>query len=287
MGEVSLTGAYLREVELALLNAPFDGGWRDALGMIATATHSRGSDLVSLGGSLPSLNIFSGYGEDAVEAFEDPRLWGPCNWRVGSATVPFQIRHDGHYREYRERVDTRLYDEVAFGIDMPFGCQTIFAQDETGFLGLALLRTEREGPCTPESIAVFGRLCRSMARSIKVEATLAGEGAAIALRDYEAIDRAVALVNRHGWLCGMSPEADAMLIAGWPLQSARERLRLADPAGNYRFQQLLGHLLSMPPLAAARAHLVIPGWQVQLTHLPLTASELGFEPMLAVVVTPL
>ena len=287
MGEVSLHSAYLREVELALLNAPLRGGWRDALGMIATATHSQGSDLVSLGGSLPSLNIFTGYGQDAVEAFEQPQLWGACNWRVGSATVPFQTRHELHYRAYRERFDTRLYDEVAYGTDMPFGCQTLFAQDETGFLGLAMLRTERDGQCTPETIAVFERLSRVTARSIKVEATLAGDGAAIALRDFEGIDRAVVVINRHGWLCGMSPEADAMLMAGWPLQSARERLRLADPAGNYRFQQLLGHLLSMPPLAAASAGFAIPGWQIQMTHLPLAASELGFEPVLAVVVTPL
>lgn len=285
MGGVLTNRHYLRDVELALVNAPFGGDWREAMAMIATATGSRGSDLVSLGGPLPSLNMFTGYDQRDVDAFDDPMLWGECNWRVGTATTPFQIQHEEHYRAYRERFDTRLYDEVAHASGMPFGCQTVFAQDEIGFLGLALLRSERDGPCTPEIVARFDRLCRVTARSIKVEATLAGEGAALALGAMDIVGKAVVLLNRHGWRCAISPDADAILTAGWPLQSARERIRLTDRRDDYRFQQLLGFLLSAPP-AALTASLMSQGWRIEMAQLPVTVSQLAFEASLAIVITP-
>ena len=286
MKAISTDRFYLREVELALLNAPFGGDWRAAMAMIAAASHSRGSDLVSLGGPLPSLNIFTGYDPGDVAAYDDPRLWGECNWRVGCARTPFQISHEAHYQAYRDRNDTKAYDEVANATRMPFGCQTVFAQDETGFLGLALLRTAEEGPCTPETVTLFDRLSRVTARSIKVEATLAGEGAAVALGDMEAVGKAIILVNRHGWRCATSAAAERLLHDGRPIQSARERLRLSNPADNYRFQQLLAFLLATPAFATLGAGLSSGGWRIEMTHLPLPRRELRFEASLAIVLTP-
>lgn len=278
---------YLGEVERALLNAPFGGDWRPALAMIATATHSQGVDLVSLGGPLPSLNVITGYEQAYVdEAFGQPELWGEVNWRVGVASTPFKICYEADYDAYRERIDTRIYDEVAHATQMPYGCQTLFAQDESGFLGLALMRNERQGRCTGETLAMFDRLSRVVSRAINLEATLAGDGAQIAMGEMGGLERSVILVNRHGWRCALSPLAEAMLIDGRPIQSAQGRLRLAHPHDNYRFQQLLAHLLSMPPRAAASAGIVSQGYRIQLTHLPMDVTQLRFEPMLAIVVTP-
>ncbi len=278
---------FLRDVELALVNAPFGGNWSDSLDLFARACGSQGTNLVSLGGPVPSLNILTGY-DPAIfaESFADPVMWGEANWRVGTSTVPFQIQHDGHYAAYRAERPAGRYDEVVHALGMPFGCQTIFAQDETGFLGLALMRTEADGACTPETLALFDRLCRVTARSIKVEATLAGDGAAIALGDMDAVGKAVILVNRHGWRCAISPEAETILVAGAPLQSARAGVRLANPRDNYRFQQLLAYMLSTPPAAMLGVALSIPGWRIEMTHLPLPCGELAFEAVLALTVTP-
>lgn len=288
MRVISSDHHYLREVELALINAPFGGDWRCALDSVARACRSQGSNLISLGGALPSLNILTGYDEAAFQdAFADPALWGQANWRVGTSSVPFQIQHDGHYADYRQRHATGRYDEVVGALGMPFGCQTIFAQDETGFLGLALMRTEAQRACEPETIARFDRLCRVTARSIQVEATLAGQGASLALGEMESIDKAIILLNRHGWRCAMTPEADAMLTAGWPVQSARERIRLHHPGDNYRFQQLLAFLLAAPPSAMMNASIVTQGWRVQMTHLPTSIGQLAFEANLALTILPL
>jgi len=278
---------FLSEVELALVNAPFGGDWTGALDRLAAACGSQGTNLVSLGGPVPSINILTGYDQASfTESFADPLLWGEANWRVGTASVPFKIQHDGHYAAYRAERPTGRYDEVVRALGMPFGCQTIFAQDETGFLGLALMRTEAQGACTPDTVALFERLCRLTARSIKVEATLAGEGASIALGELDAVGKAVILINRHGWRCAISPEAEAVLMAGWPLQSARERIRLTDPRANYRFQKLLNFMLSAPPSAILTASLPTQGWRIDMTQLPLPCGELAFEAALAIIVTP-
>lgn len=283
----SNNAAYLREVELAIVNAPFGGDWTGALDQLARACRSRGTNLVSIGGPVPSLNILTGYDTGLfAESFADPAMWGEGNWRVGTATIPFQIQHDGHYADYRARHPTSRYDEVVHGLGMSFGCQTIFAQDETGFLGLALMRTEREGPCSPEVLASFERLCRVTARAIKVEASLAGEGAILALGQMDSVGKAVILLNRHGWRCAVSAEAEAVLVAGWPLQSSRERIRLSDRAGDYRFQQQLSFLLSAPPTAMLTASMRTAGWRIEMTQLPFPCGELAFEAVLALTVTP-
>jgi len=87
---------FLRETDEALMNAPFvEGGWMTALDMIARATSSRGANLVCLGGALPSLNLISGFDQDLVDRyFANPEMWGRHNWRVGTATGPFEIQHD-------------------------------------------------------------------------------------------------------------------------------------------------------------------------------------------------
>lgn len=284
---------FLRETELALLNAPFVAdGWQKAIGMVSSATWSRGANLVCLGQSAPTLNLLSGCDHAQAERIlSDPVMWGPENWRVGTATRPFEIQHDLHYQEYRERMPRGPYDEAAFELDMPHGFQTIFSQDVAGFIGLAIIRGHKEGPADPDSVARFEHLSYVIGRALRLEMSMAGDGIKLALGQFEAVRDAVVLVNRHGWACGMTDAAEAMIDRGAPLMQRGARIALANLFDNYRFQQLLDFMLYKDHQCGHAVNLPIGGigsdrWTVTLSHLPPVGLALGFDPKVAISVRP-
>lgn len=286
-------GAFLRQTEVAILNAPFvEDGWRTAIDMVARATHSRGANLICLGSAAPTLNLFTGF--DTVEvgrALSDPAMWGAQNWRVGTSTKPFEIQHDQHYSEYRSGRPAGDYDEAAFELDMPHGFQTIFSRDVAGFIGLAVIRGRREGPADPESVDRFERLTGQMGRALKAEMGLAGEGIRAALNDIDDTPGSVILLNRHGWACGFSRTAEAALDLGDPLLLRGPRVAAVDPHDDLRLQQLLYFLLHRDEPAGGAVALPLRGlggrrWLLHCTHLPRTLLALGFEPQVALRLEP-
>ena len=285
--------AFLRETELALINAPFaPDGWQTAIGMIASATWSRGANLVCLGGSAPSLNLLHGCDHAQAERIlSDPAMWGPQNWRVGSAGGPFEIQHDMHYRAYREGRPRGDYDEAAYELDMPHGCQTIFSRDVAGFIGLAIIRGQREGAMDPDSVARFEYLTYAMGRALRLEMALAGDGIHLALGQFDRVRDAVILVNRHGWACGMSRAAERMIDRGTPILQRGAQIGLAHPIDDHRFQQLLAFMLHRDPQCGHAVTLPIGAWgggrwTLTLAHLPPVGIALGFEPQLSIIIRP-
>jgi hypothetical protein len=285
--------AFLRETEVALLNAPFvDDGWRIAIDMVARATGSRGANLVCLGSAAPTLNLFTGFDAGEVErALSDPAMWGPQNWRVGTSTKPYEIQHDLHYRDYRAGRPRSDYDEAAYELDMPHGFQTIFSRDVAGFIGLAVIRGRREGPADPQSVERFERLSWVLGRALKAEMAMAGEGIRTALVDIDETPGALILLNRHGWACGFSRAAEALLSTGDPLRLRGASVAASNSFDDARLQQLLGFLLyrDVPPGGSVTVRLRGAGgscWTVQCTHLPRTLLALGFEPQVALRIEP-
>lgn len=279
---------FLRETRRALLNAPFvEDGWRTAIDMVARATGSRGANLVCLGSSAPTLNLFTGFDPAEVErALSDPAMWGPQNWRVGTSTHPYDIQHDVHYRNYRDGRPRGDYDEAAYQLDMPHGFQTIFSRDAAGFIGLAVIRGRREGPADPDSVDRFERLSWLIGRALKTEMALAGDGIRTALCSVDETPDAVILLNQHGWACGISRAAEDLLDTGSPLRLRGPRVMACNPIDDGRLQQLVQFLLHRDTPRGGAVRLVVRDlfgreWAVHCTHLPPTLLTLGFEPQVA------
>ena len=280
--------AEFRDVRRALLNAPFvERGWQTALDLVARTTGSRGANLVCLGGGTPSLNLITGFEQEEIDRwFADPALWGPSNWRVGSTTRPFEVQHDLHYKAYRERVRTGDYCDVVHQIGMQHGCQTIFSNDAAGFIGLAIMRDGRDGLADPQCVDRFEIMSGLIARALKTEMALAGDGIRMALGEVDQTPDAVILLNQHGWACGMSLAAERLLSDGVPVRLKGPRIAATDRFDDVRFQQLIHFLLNRdsPNGGAVTLPLRDPfgeRWLVHCTHLPPTLLSLGFEPQVA------
>lgn len=248
--------AYLRETELAILNAPFeDRGWERAVDSIARVTGSSGAHLLGMGGPLlMPLNVVVGNYAGYEAYFANPELHGRCNWRVGSTTVPMAIQHEADYAAYRRTYDTSDYDDGVSDLDIPFGCQSALLIDCNSMLGLAILRSLRDGPCGADTLRDFAMLRYQLARAVRVQMAMDGEAAEVMVGDMGGLSSATILLDRHGSLCALTETAEQLLDATGPLRldGLAVRLRCADE--DRHFQQALARLLKSDGHRDAMVH---------------------------------
>lgn len=285
--------AYLRETELAILNAPFDErGWERAVAGIVEATGSKAGHLLGIGGPLLlPLNVFSGDVPGIERYLGDPRFHGATNWRVGSVTVPMAIQHEGDYAAYRLRHDTSDYDDAAADLDIMFGCQSALLLDSQTMLGIALLRGRRNGPCGEETLRRFALLRRQLARAVRTQMALDGEAAETMVGDLGALHGQTILLDRHGNLCALSAAAEPLFEDDGPVRLTGLSVELRDRAANRGFQQALARLLASDGYRGAVVHEMRlrhggPGasseWRLFIVRLPRRDHGLGFDPHVAV-----
>ncbi len=290
--------SFLRQTELALINAPFEpDGWRRAVAMVATATASPSANLVGMGGPmLLPFNIFSGPDQQRSERyFADPALWGACNWRVNCTTVPMAIQHEAHYRAARALGGTADYDDAVSDLDIPYGCQSAIMMGQGGFVGLAVMRGRRDGPCDEHSLARFRKLTLTLQRAIRVQLAVDGEAGELMLGDMDGLSSATILLDRHGNLCALTRRAEDLFEAEGPLAlnglSVRLRNRDEDRSCHRAMARLLGHGGEGPHVhqmrAGAGANGLRAAWMLYLVRLPARDHGLGFDPHLAMTLKPL
>lgn len=284
----------LRAAELALMNAPFEtDGWSRAIEAVSQASGGSGANLVGIGGPLMlSLNMFTGRkSEQAAAYFSRPELWGACNWRVHCSGRPLSIQHDAHYSEARRSLGPSDYDDAVSDLDMQYGCQSVLLSDSSNFLGLAIFRGRREGPCDEAGLRRFEHLARQVQRSIRMQLALDGEAAELMLGEMEGVHGATLLLDRQGNLCALSRAAEPLFDGGGPLVLSSLAVELRNRAENRHFQQALKRLLSSDGHSGPLVHQSRAGrsadkptgaWRLFIVRLPARRQGLGFDPHLAV-----
>lgn len=289
---------FLRETELAILNAPFDAkGWRHAVEMIGSACHSSGANLVGVGGPLGlSFNFFTGRDGRRTERYlSRPELWGRCNWRVNTTGAPMSVQHEAHHASYRGREQTADYDDAVSDLDIPFGCQSALIADERSFVGLALMRSRRNGQCDDGTLTRFTGLIRHLNRAVRVELALGGEAAELIVGDFSGLATATVLLDRYGCVCALTPSAESLAEEGGVLRLSGLSLQLRDSRDNRSMENAMRSLLSGGSEAEARIMELRIGradaaprgrWSMTIIRLPRREHGLGFDPHLAVAIRP-
>lgn len=285
--------ASLRAAELAILNAPFEErGWERAVESVARATHSSGAHLLGMGGPLLlPLNVVVGNYAGYESYFANPELHGRSNWRVGSTTVPMAIQHEADYAAYRRSHPTADYDDGVSDLDVPFGCQSALLLDRNSMLGLAILRSWRDGPCDADTLRDFAMLRHQLARALRVQMAMDGEAAELMVGDKGALGGATILLDRHGSLCALTETAEQLLDEQGPLRLDGLAVRLRCATEDRHFQQALARLLKSDGHRDVMVHQARVGgrggshgrdWRLFAIRLPQRPHGLGFDPHLAV-----
>ena len=289
----------VRETEVAFLNAPFtDAGWDHAIRLLAEATGSALAQLCG-GGLGPGLtfNLLSEDRHDPHNHIVNPQLYGPENWRINCTTGGARsIQDERHYAAYRNHNPTTFYDDAVSDLDLPFGCQSPLMLDSGGLVGLALLRSSKDGRCTPDILAAFARMARQAHRAVLVQYALGQQRGEAMLAGLATSGEMTLLLDRSGGLVALTPSAECLFDYPCGLQLEGSAVRLPRSDEDAALKCAIGRLLASDGYSGPVVHQAIVGrsdahpqglWELFLTRLPARYDLIGVEAQVAMTLRPL
>lgn len=218
----------------AFAAAAFDpNGWFPALQLLADTTGSDRAQLIGIGGptTIP-FNIVTDFPERALRQFVEieggsplvnPRVF--ASDRVGT----MEIADERHYAAAIPHLTTDVYLDFMRDNDIPNGCSTKLLDDAQGLVGLALLRTLREGATSPADRQLFAEAARHARGAVRSGMMLEANAVRYLGGVLEASGAAAFLLEQDGRVRTMTPAAER-LVAGGRLQIAAGRLLATFPA---------------------------------------------------------
>lgn len=288
----------VRQAELAFLNAPFEtDGWLRAVEQMAEVTGSATGQLCGIAGPMRlPYNLLSDAPHDPHGHLHNPMLYGPENWRIGVTRGVLTVQHEEDYAAFRARHRTSFYDDAISDLDVPFGCQTALSTNGDDLLGLALLRSHRDGPCSSDVLVTFRRLAWQAQRSMRVQIALGQESAELMLSGLSAHGEATLLLDRFGGVAALSPAAERLFDEAHALRLQGLRPVPVHKEEADEFDAALARLLASDGVTGPILHQFRLGrsaayprgrWRGILARLPVARCELGFAAELALTFTPL
>ena len=130
--------------------------WDQALRQLATLTRSSHAQLIGIGGpdTIP-FNIMSDLPPSLTEEFIQIDGSNPLvNPRIAASNSAqaMELVTDQHISRARSLIRSDDYLDFVSKHDIPFGCQIALQKDEEGVIGLALLRSHKEGSTSQEQL---------------------------------------------------------------------------------------------------------------------------------------
>lgn len=276
------------EIENAFLAAPFEGGgWDAALRLLARRSGSSHAQLIGLGTDATLFNFLPDVDPVYQREFVEIEAWRPeVNWRVAVTGRPFEILSERHYDVARARNRSDDYEEHVRRWGGVHGCQTALIEGDGLLVGMATLRTERDGRTGQRDRKLFAAGATYALAAIRMQQAMARRGAEMTMGAFDAIGVAAFLIDRHGAVAALSAAAEAMVGDGAALCVHRRRLGAARRDIDAQLQGALGRALAgetMQQYWVASPRDGAPGILCELFRLPQREWDFAFEPRVLVV----
>ncbi|MHA4836308.1 helix-turn-helix transcriptional regulator [Sphingopyxis sp. MSC1_008] len=286
------------EVENAFLAAPFEeDGWNAALRLFARRTGSSRAQLLGLGDDATLFNFMPDIDAAYQREFLEIEGWRPeVNWRVAASGRPLEILSEAHYDVARQHSGTDDYEEHIRRWDGVHGCQTVLVEGEGLLVGLAALRSERDGRTGRRDRKLFAAGATYALAAVRMQQAMAQRGAAMTVNAFDAIDVAAFLIDRRGAVAALSGAAEAIVGdragggADGALRLRRGRLGAARRDADAALQAALGRALNGE--AMQQLWIGSPqeggregggGLLCEIFRLPRREWDFGFDPRVLVV----
>lgn len=273
------------EVEKAFLAAPFDeDGWAAALRLLARRTGSSHAQLIGIGDEAALFNVMPDVDGAYQREFMEIEAWRPeVNWRVAASGRPLEIRSEVHYDAARAHSGTDAYEEHVRRWGGVNGCQTVLVEGDGLLVGMAALRTVRDGRTGARDRAMFGAGATYALAAVRMQQALARRGAELTVGAFDAIGIAAFLIDRRGAVAALSAAAEAMVgdRAGALLRLRRGQLGAGRRDADAALQAGIAAVLNgetMQQLWIASPHEGAAGMLCELFRLPQREWDFGFEP---------
>ncbi len=280
------------EVENAFLAAPFEAdGWNAALRLLARRTRSSRAQLLGIGDAATLFNFLPDIDPAYQREFDEIEGWRPdVNWRVAVSARPLEIVSEADYDVACQTSGTDEYEGHIRRWDALHGCQTTLIEGDGLLVGLAALRSERDGRSEARDRKLFAAGANYALAAVRMQQAIAQRGAAMTVGAFDAIGVAAFLIDRHGVVAALSAAAEAIVGEGGALCLRRGRLGAARRDADPLLQAGLARALDGVSADAAMQQYWIgspeageSGLLCDLFRLPRREWDFGFEPRVLVV----
>lgn len=237
--------------------------WLAALDTLATRTGSTHGQLIGVGGAreIP-FNIVTNFEPEMIDFFAASGWTSEShNFRVAASNRHVErgfydpVLHEADYDQVIPDLASRDYVDWCEEIGIPFGCQTNLVIDNFGVVGLATLRSRRDGRTTPAQRRTFAEGAKAARRAVRLQEKLEGEQAKLLAGAFDAIQVSAFIIDVRGRVLAHSAGADAIVDAG----DIRLSGRVLDGAGApFTMRQAVQALVAEDGLDHIRTKLATP-----------------------------
>lgn len=277
----------------AFNTAALDGSWYGALASLAEACGSRSGQLVGFGTDSVTFNYWTGVEPDILAEFEavgggDPRI-NP-RVRAGNAVAELTVLAEQDFLTEEESRSNDLY-KWGWSRDLAFSCLSPLLRSPTSLVGLAVIRTGRQGHIRSDERALFASLAPHVRAAVRTHSLLEGQALALLTGTLEALSLAAFLCDARGRVVSATRSAEAHLDQG-RLRVQHGRLVAVAEDDTASLQQ--GIAMAAAPLRKpgppAQKTVVVQGEDaaeplvVDVIALPPCAEDFVTRPRVAVVV---
>ncbi|QKT03978.1 helix-turn-helix transcriptional regulator [Ectothiorhodospiraceae bacterium 2226] len=271
------------------------GAWLVVLEALAAITGSRAGELIGLGAAnTVPFNWVSELGPDWAEEFlaiggGDPAV-NPFV-RAGADIPALTVLASADFITREERRRNPFLIEHVRRFDIPYICLTPLIKERDGLVGLAVMRSSRQGEIGPLQREVFATLAPHLRAAVRTQMALENQGAQLMAGALEAVSLAAFVCDRGGSVRALTPAAETLVSGGGPLRLRYGLLSTASAGDSRALREAIGAAtdgLVRPGAPTART-LLVRNEQAQplvLEVVPLPRREFafGFEPRALVVV---
>lgn len=273
-------------------SAAVDGSlWMPALVNLAEATGSARGQLIGIGNSAAvPFNWVNDFSDEGLADFVEIEGGSPMvNPRIAvSAGASLLVVHgEADYDAAVAALPTDIYRAFASDHDIPYGCQSKLIEDGHGIVGLAVLRTERDGRTTPEQRRLFGQVAPYVRSAVRMQMALEEAGADLVMGTVELVGGAVFVCTEDGRIAAMSPSAERLLasgrmrIKGNRLEAGNHRDTVALRAAMAQQEHVAGAVFRSLALAGEPGQLPLV---IDVCRAPMAPWRFNFTPRLIVIV---
>lgn len=236
----------------AFARAPFEeGGWTDALRVMAGATGASRGQIVFMGERHARFNCVTDVSEDYYDDFVAIEAYRPeVNWRVAASAGPMEIVHETHYDAIRAHHTDERYLAHVRRFDAEHGVQTVLAHGGQGLFGLASLRAASDGRSNEAARETFAYAAGQALAAVRIQISLEHQAMEVARGSLDAVRVAAVLIDGDGRACGVTAGAEPVLASG-AFRIAGGRLGAGNREEDARLQAALNGTLTGDPRASA------------------------------------
>lgn len=263
-------------------------GWYAALDGLAKATGSRAGQLIGLGSeNAVPFNWVTDLGADWVQDFVaagggDPAV-NPFV-RVGSQLPVLEVRASGDLVTAEERRTNPFLTEGMRSYDIPYICLTPLVKEPDSVVGLAVMRSARQGEIDRAQRDVFASIAPHVRAAVRTQMALEHQGPALLSGALEALSLAAFVCDGKGVVRALTPAAEAFVTGGSALRLSRGRLQASSLGGSESLSEAIqraagGILRPGPPVletVVVRGQAGSAPLALEVVALPRRALDFGF-----------